>query len=122
MGILTFNVMAPVMAVYYQQEYGNMYFLNASAVGQTNIVVEQYGMASVNTFLRKGNGQEKRKKVVDRLLYFSNVQRVESLFMRGESWLYLWEWALPIVILLGTAWTIAIVLSCIVSKLKITKK
>ena len=99
-----------------------MYYLNASAVGQTNIVVEQYGMASVNTFLRKGNGEEKRKKTVERLLYFSNVQRVESLFMRGESWLYLWEWALPIVILLGVGWTMAIVLSCIVSKLNITKK
>jgi hypothetical protein len=113
-GILSLNLMGSMLSLYYQQEYGNFYFLNASAVGQTDLVLKHYSQCSPNTFLNQAEplGQGTR------LLYFQNVQTIESLFMRGEQWQYVWLWALPTLIVIVAVWLLGRLLGFIADRLK----
>lgn len=47
-----------------------------------------------------------------RLEYFSNVQTMESLFMRDNGWQYLSDWGMPVLVLLGGLWALCFVLWC----------
>lgn len=41
--IVTLNPMSGMAALFYQQQMGNFYFVNSSAVGQTDLILEKYG-------------------------------------------------------------------------------
>ncbi len=42
-GIVSINFMAGGLSVFYQQTYSNFYFINSSAVLQTDAVLDRYG-------------------------------------------------------------------------------
>jgi hypothetical protein len=67
--------MGPALFLYYQQEYGNFYFLNASAVGQTDHVLRHYNQRSPNTFFHRSS-PARLLQISPRVLYFGNVQTI----------------------------------------------
>jgi len=38
-GLISLNMVGSIFSLYYQQEYGNLYYLNASSVAQTDFVL-----------------------------------------------------------------------------------
>ena len=119
-GLASLNLMSAFFAVSYQQLYGNFYYVNASAVAQTNNVLEQYSLTSPNTYfnsIRHSSNTSSTSAFGSRRLW-TNLQMTESLFMRGAKWQYLVEWALGTVVLIAVVWVFILCVNCLVSRLK----
>jgi len=52
-GAASFNFFASGLTVSYQQLYANFYYLNSSAVLQTDAVLSEYGSTSFSRFMEK---------------------------------------------------------------------
>jgi hypothetical protein len=74
-GVLSLNPAGCVLALFYQQSYGNFYYLNSSAVGQTEKVLKRYSECSPVTFLHSPRGGSEAD-FGRRLASFTNLQEI----------------------------------------------
>lgn len=85
-GVVSLNFMAAGASVFYQQTYSNFYFLNSSAVLQTNSVLDRYGDTSLIKLSKpkkaKNNNRDQYGRRLDQYNQ-TKLQDDESLFMRG---------------------------------------
>lgn len=57
-GVASLNFLACGSSVFYQQTYANFYFINSSAVLQTDFVLQRFGDSSISK-LAQGNSRER---------------------------------------------------------------
>jgi hypothetical protein len=57
-GVVSLNFFAPLLMVAYEQVYSNFYYLNASAVMQTDLILDQYNSASFNRLMQQFKHKE----------------------------------------------------------------
>lgn len=119
-GVASLNFMAVGASVFYQQTYSNFYFLNSSAVLQTDAVLDRYGDTSLINFSKakkeKNNDRDQYGRRLDQYAS-TKLQDDESLFMRGSYFDYLFDWAFSIFIIAVSLWLLKYVSGRILKKI-----
>lgn len=104
------NPAACALSLFYQQTYANFYYLNSSAVLQTDAVLERYGDASPSHLLRGGDRARFGRRLTS--VPQGYIQDDESLFLRGSPFAYLIDYALVVAALTAALWACILVGRC----------
>lgn len=111
--VLSGNFLPAVMFMLYQQSYSLVYFLNSSAVLQTDQYAKETLSKNLNFYLNTKDVNNETIIRYSRLLV--TLQNDLSLFSRGDKVdYYLFDWAIYTVIFLGACWVVVIIVSCLV--------
>lgn len=110
------NNFIPLMSfVSYLQVYSNFYYLNSSAVLQTDIILQSYYNINPISYYRSYYSAANQNH---NGRFLATTQTDESLYFRGRKWQYLIEWAFPAFAINLLIWSITMIACCIKCKRK----
>jgi hypothetical protein len=110
--VISVNFVPMISFVGYLQAYSSFYYLNSSAVMQTDVVLASYTKINPVTYYRTFSNPYNFAPTQRLLL---TTQTDESLYFRGRPWQYLSDWAFPAFAINVVIWGIAVAGGCFVS-------